>query len=238
MKTLIVDDVKLSRHGLHELLNSYYPECEVIGSVPSIELAKKILSEQKVQLIFLDVQLSDGLGFEVLESVDSDTKVVMLTAYENYAIESIRKGAFDYLLKPLDVQELQNCIQRIKEETQLENSVFDLINTQPIEGRIGIVDSDGINFIDTSEIHFLKAQGKYTEIHTSQGNYLSSKNLKQFEQILTQGTFMRIHHSFVVNLEYIKKYKREDNSLILKNNIELPVSKPRKELLTKRIITI
>ena len=119
MKTLIVDDVKLSRDGLASLIKLYFPEAEVIGSVPSVTEARKIIKSETLDIIFLDIQLQDGIGFDLLEDIPFNTKVIFITAYEQYAIEAIRKGAFDYLLKPINVEELNNCIQRIREINEI-----------------------------------------------------------------------------------------------------------------------
>lgn len=243
MKTLIVDDVKLSRDGFCSLLTSYFPEAEIIGSVPSVAAAREIVKANNIELIFLDIQLQDGIGFELLSDVSSDTKVVFITAYEQYAIEAIRQGAFDYLLKPVNVVELKNCIQRIHEastfeieEDESEDSV-DII-PRVVQNRIGISSVEGIDYVNTTEIMYLKAFGKYTELCCLNSNHISSKHLKLFEDLLSPDLFMRVHHSYLVNLSLVKRFKKDDTMLVLNNGVEIPVSKAKKELLMKRLIVV
>lgn len=239
MKTLIVDDVKLSRDGLAALIKSYFPEAEVIGSVPSVFEARRILKSEAVDILFLDIQLQDGVGFDVLDDVPFNTKVIFITAYEQYAIEALRKGAFDYLLKPVNVEELINCIGRIREVIEIEkNQKVTAPGETTFKGKLGISSVDGIDYLDVPNILFLKADGKYTELTHSGGNILSSKNLKMFEYILPDDLFMRVHHSFIVNISEVTRFSKEDSMLILRSGANIPVSKSRKELLMRRLIYI
>lgn len=240
MKTLIVDDVKLSRDGLGSLIRTYMPEAEIIGSVPSVQEARKLVRSEAVDLLFLDIQLQDGIGFDVLEDVPFETKVIFITAYEKYAIDAIRKGAFDYLLKPVNVEELKNCIARIRETGVIEQQKKDDSSPEAkvFQDRIGIASMDGIDYVETQDIFYLKADGKYTEVRTGENTLISSKNLKLFEYILPEQLFMRVHHSYIVNLSKARRFNKEDAMLILKDGTNIPVSKSRKDLLMKRLIYI
>jgi len=241
MKTLIVDDVKLSRDGLGTLINTYFPEAEIIGSVPSVLEARKIVKAETVDLLFLDIQLQDGIGFDVLDDVSFDTRIIFITAYEKYAIDAIRKGAFDYLLKPVNVEELKNCIARIREVNNIENEQQQQLssgNPLVFQEKIGISSMDGIDYVDTKDILYLKADGKYTEVRLRENTLISSKNLKMFEYILPENFFMRVHHSYLVNLSEVKRFNKEDAMLVLKDATTIPVSKSRKEMLMRRLIHI
>ncbi len=239
MRTLIVDDVKLSRDGLAVLLAETFPEAEILNSVGSVADARKLLNSESYDLIFLDIQLKDGIGFDLLDDIPAMTKVVFITAYENYAIEAIRNGAFDYLLKPINVEELTNCIQRIRsiariqEQIKSENSDLEIY-----QGKIGISSIDGIDYIDVEDIIFLKADGKYTEIITKTGKIVSSKNLKMFSYILNEKIFVRVHHSYIVNISLISRFKKDDGMIILKDGTSIPVSKSRKDYLLKRLVHV
>jgi two-component system LytT family response regulator len=242
MNTLIVDDVKLSRDGLGALINAYFPEAVVVGSVPSIEEARKVLKAETIDLLFLDIQLQDGIGFDILDDVAFDTKVIFITAYEKYAIDAIRKGAFDYLLKPVNVVELKNCIQRIREIKALENEHSEKEHLPEeslvFRGKIGISSMDVIDYVDTNDILYLKADGKYTMVCVRDQTITSSKNLKMFEFILPEEFFMRVHHSYLVNISEVKRFKKDDAMLVLKDGTEIPVSKSRKEMLMRRLVHI
>jgi two-component system, LytTR family, response regulator len=242
MNTLIVDDVKLSRDGLGALINTYFPEAVIIGSVPSIEEARKVLKSETVDLLFLDIQLQDGIGFDILDDVSFDTKIIFITAYEKYAIDAIRKGAFDYLLKPVNVVELKNCIQRIREIKSLEiqHQEKEHLPDEALiyRSKIGISSMDSIDYLDISDIRYLKADGKYTVVCLKDQTITSSKNLKMFEFVLPEAEFMRVHHSYLVNISEIKRFKKDDTMLILKDGTEIPVSKSRKEMLMRRLVHI
>jgi len=240
MNTLIVDDVKLSRDGLSALINTHLPEATIIGSVPSVEEARKILKKtDQIDLLFLDIQLQDGLSFEILDDVSLNSKVIFITAYEKYAIDAIRKGAFDYLLKPINVSELKKCIERIRELRELENEHREKASDSIVfKGKIGISSMDGIEYVNTTEITYLKADGKYTEVCLKNVTITSSKNLKMFEVILPESYFMRVHHSYLVNLSEVIRFKKDDAMLILSDGTEIPVAKSRKDLLTRRLIHV
>jgi two-component system LytT family response regulator len=239
MNTLIVDDVKLSRDGLSALINTHLPEAIIVGSVPSVEEARKLLKSEQIDLLFLDIQLQDGLSFDILDDVSLNSKVIFITAYEKYAIEAIRKGAFDYLLKPINVSELKKCIERIRELRELENEHLEKASDSIVfKGKIGISSMEGIEYVNTSEIHYLKADGKYTLVCLKNITITSSKNLKMFEVILPESSFMRVHHSYLVNLSEVIRFKKDDAMLILSDGAEVPVAKSRKDLLTRRLIHV
>lgn len=239
MKTLIVDDVKLSRDGLAALIKLYLPEAEIVGSAGSVGDARKIIKAESLDIIFLDIQLQDGIGFDLLEDIAFNTKVIFITAYEQYAIEAVRKGAFDYLLKPINVEELTNCIQRIREINEIisqQNS--EEAKAEIFPGKIGISSMDGIDYVNVNDILYLKADGKYTEIILKNNKFISSKNLKMFEYLLSDKQFVRVHHSYIVNLAEVIKFKKDDAMLILIDSTNIPVSKSRKDYLLKKLVHI
>ncbi len=238
MRTLIVDDVKLSRDGLAVLLGETFPEAEILNSVGSVADARRLLNSEVYDIVFLDIQLKDGIGFDLLDDIPAQTKVVFITAYENYAIEAIRNGAFDYLLKPINVEELNNCIQRIRNITEIQAQITSDVSTQIYQDKIGISSLDGIDYVDVDDIIYLKADGKYTEIITRNGKLVSSKNLKMFSYILNERLFVRVHNSYIVNISLISRFKKDDGMLILKDGTSISVSKSRKDFLLKRLVHI
>lgn len=240
MNTLIVDDVKLSRVGLATLIRTHLPEATIIGNVSSLEEARSLLKFKTIDLLFLDIQLQGGSGFDVLNDVSIDTKVIFITSYVEFAIDAIRKGAFDYLLKPLNINDLKNCILRIREVKILENEHHrkkEIREEVPVFiDKIGISSFDYIDYVEIKDILCLKADGKYTIVCTKSQTITSSKNLKMFELVLPEKLFARVHHSFLVNISEVQRFKKDDALLILSDGTEIPVSKSRKELLMKRII--
>lgn len=243
MNTLIVDDVKLSRDGLSTLINKFLPEANIVGSTPSIIEARKILKTQVIDLVFLDIQLQDGLSFALLEDVSPHAKVVFITAYEKYAIDALRQGAFDYLLKPINIDDLKRCIERIYDQAEQEELLRKQLNRIPpqhvFRDKIGISSMEGIEYVDTRSIIFLKADGKYTLVYLNINQVItSSKNLKMFESILPENLFMRVHHSYLVNMSEIQRFKKDDAVLVLSDGMEIPVSKSRKDMLVRRLLHV
>ncbi|MNJ84038.1 Transcriptional regulatory protein YehT [compost metagenome] len=240
MKALILDDIRISREGLAALLNKIDPDIEIAASVATTEEARQVFDEMAIDVAFLDIQLQAGTSFDLVDEIPFETKVVFITAYDEHAISAIRKGAFDYLLKPINSSDLRNCIQRIRDVdlqmTESGNSRNDDPRVNP--DLIGITGLDSIIFLKIEDIIYLKADGKYTMIQTTTEHITSSKNLKVFETMLPESKFMRVHHSFLLNLKYIKKFQKEYNTLVLENGAQIPVSKSRKDLLMQRLMHV
>ncbi len=243
MKALILDDIRISREGLATLLNKIDPDIEIAASVATTEEARQVFEEMTIDVAFLDIQLQAGTSFDLVDEIPFETKVVFITAYDEHAISAIRKGAFDYLLKPINSSDLRNCIQRIRdvdlqmaESNQFGNAKND--DARVHSDLIGITGLDSIIFLKIEDIMYLKADGKYTMIQTTTEHITSSKNLKVFETMLPESKFMRVHHSFLLNLKYIKKFQKEYNTLVLENGAQIPVSKSRKDLLMQRLMHV
>lgn len=243
MKALILDDIRISREGLAALLNKIDPDIEIAASVATTEEAKQVFDEMTIDVAFLDIQLQAGTSFDLVDEIPFETKVVFITAYDEHAISAIRKGAFDYLLKPINSSDLRNCIQRIRDvDLQMaesnESGGGKNDDTRVNSDLIGITGLDSIIFLKIEDIIYLKADGKYTMIQTTTEHITSSKNLKVFETMLPESKFMRVHHSFLLNLKYIKKFQKEYNTLVLENGAQIPVSKSRKDLLMQRLMHV
>jgi two-component system LytT family response regulator len=245
VKALILDDIRISREGLATLLNKIDPKIEIAASVATVEEARQVFDEMSIDVAFLDIQLQSGTSFDLVDEIPFETKVVFITAYDEHAIAAIRKGAFDYLLKPINSSDLRNCIQRIQDvdaqtadvqniSSNSDKNEDNLINSD----LIGITGLDAIIFLKIDDIVYLKADGKYTMIQTTTEHITSSKNLKVFETMLPESKFMRVHHSFLLNLKYIKKFQKEYNNLVLENGAQIPVSKSRKDLLMQRLMHV
>lgn len=225
------------------MLNKIDPKIEIAASVATVEEAKQVFDEMSIDVAFLDIQLQSGTSFDLVDEIPFETKVVFITAYDEHAIAAIRKGAFDYLLKPINSSDLRNCIQRIQD---VDAQTVDLQSNPPDKNEenlinsdlIGITGLDAIIFLKIDDIVYLKADGKYTMIQTTTEHITSSKNLKVFETMLPESKFMRVHHSFLLNLKYIKKFQKEYNNLVLENGAQIPVSKSRKDLLMQRLMHV
>ena len=239
MNALILDDIKISRDGLITILSKIDPSINVTACYGTLEEARAAIKNQFFDLAFLDIQLKDGTSFELIDEIPFETRIIFITAYDEHAIEAIRKGAFDYLLKPINTADLRNCIQRIHDvdlqNKQYQETVIVQNVTEANSNILGISSLDSIDFLPIDEIIYLQADGKYTTIKTTKESIISSKNLGIFEAMLPDKKFMRVHHSYLLNLDYIKKYQKDVSLMMLKDGTQIPVSKARKEMLLQRL---
>lgn len=233
LKTIIVEDEKISRDILKNYINKYCPNLEFVGEASNIEEAHKLIHQHELDLVFLDVEMPFGNGFDLLEQVeDRSFETIFVTAYDHYAIEALNNQATYYLLKPISIDELIKAVNIVTEiktkEDQLQNTILQP-STSIVKGKITIPLQDGFEVINVEEIVFCKADDNYTEIHFSNSKKIVSKTLKHFEEVLKEYPFARIHKSYLVNINAITKYKKgKGGSVELNNGKEVLVSASKK----------
>ncbi len=239
LKTIVVDDEFHSRASLKGILKEYCEGVEVIGEAKSAEEAIFILQSQKPDLVFLDIELGDGTGFDVLQAIDKpEFSIVFTTAFDQYAIKAIKFNALDYLLKPIDIDELQSAIQKVIElrKSEPENKNLDHLianlrmqhNENPV---ITLSTSDSFQYIPVHDIIRCEASGAYTEFHIrNKAPLLVSRTLKDYENLLQDHGFFRVHQSHLINLREIDKYVKTDGGyIVLKDGQKVAVSRSKKE---------
>ena len=233
MKALIVEDKEYIRKGLLNLLDLIDSEIEVIGECESVSEAVTVTKTCKPELIFLDINLEDGTAFDFLKQTENLTfKVIFITAYEEFALQALKIGAVDYLLKPVDIEELQLAIQKVEkltvdEQNQQINTVKEVWNNEGSKLVLSL--HDNFQVIDLNELMFCESDKGYTTFHCNNNKqYLISKTLKEFEERLSQTNFVRPHQSFMVNLKFIDKYEKS-GTIYLKNGQKIPVSSRKKD---------
>ena len=233
LKAIIVEDEAISRDIIRNYLGKYCPNVELLGEASNIEDGFKLIQKHDLDLVFLDVEMPFGNAFDLLEKIDNKTfETVFVTAYDHYAIEALNNQATYYLLKPISIDELikaVNLVSEIKEkENQLETAVL-TPKTNSVSGKITIPQQDGFEVVDVNDILFCKADDNYTEIYFENTKKLVSKTLKYFEDILKEHSFVRIHKSYLVNINTVVKYKKgKGGSVILTNGKEIMVSASKK----------
>ena len=233
LKAIIVEDEAISRDIIRNYLGKYCPNVELLGEASNIEDGFKLIQKHDLDLVFLDVEMPFGNAFDLLEKIDNKTfETVFVTAYDHYAIEALNNQATYYLLKPISIDELikaVNLVAEIKEkENQLETAVL-TPKTNSVSGKITIPQQDGFEVVDVNDILFCKADDNYTEIYFENTKKLVSKTLKYFEDILKEHSFVRIHKSYLVNINTVVKYKKgKGGSVILTNGKEIMVSASKK----------
>jgi len=233
MKTLIVEDKAYIRKGLLNLLQLVDTDVEVIGECESVKDAVVVANACKPALIFLDINLLDGTAFDFLEQTENlNFKIIFITAYEEYALQALKIGAVDYLLKPVDIEDLQIALQKvaelsIEEQKQQIETVKEVWNN--VDSNLILSLHDSFQVIDLNELLYCETDKGYTTFYCSDGKkYMVSKTLKEFEERLTTASFVRPHQSFMVNLKFIDKYEKS-GVIYLKNGKKIPVSSRKKE---------
>jgi two-component system LytT family response regulator len=246
INTVIVEDEEKSLYVLKEFLGQLAPDIRVCGSAGHIEEGVRLISDIAPQLVFLDVRIADGLGFEVLNRVaHRHFELICITAYDNYACDAFRYAAVDYLLKPIDMQELAEAIERVRnrmrEKIQL-GTVETLLRSLPQqysqEKKIGIPTANGYDLVSVQDILWCRSEGAYTVFYLSNTSKItSSRNLGAFEEALSRYDFFRIHHNTIVNMRRISRYvKGRGGSIVLSDGTELEVSQRRKNEFMERFL--
>lgn len=233
MKALLIEDKVYIRKGLMNLLETIETDVAVIGECGSVKEAVVVANACKPNLVFLDINLTDGTGFDFLDQTKHlDFKIIFITAYEEYALRALKSGAVDYLLKPVDPDELRQALKKIKGTTLAEQR-RQIGTAQKVwhkdDSTLVLSLSDSFQVIDLSELLFCESDKGYTTFYLSNGKkYVASKPIKEFEDQLLKANFTRPHQSFMVNLKYIDKYDKS-GSIYLKNGKKIPVSSRKKE---------
>jgi two-component system LytT family response regulator len=245
IKSIIIDDEPKSRKNLCDLLEQYCEQVEIVGEAASAAEALRIIKKTKPDLLFLDIEMPGGSGFDLLKSLnDQQYEVVFVTAFDKYGIEAIKFCAIDYLLKPIDIFELNkavekavNQIEKRKENQRLIELVAN-IDRPDEEKRIALPLSDRIEFVVISRIIRLEADGNYTRIFMENNkDYMVCKTLKDNNEVLEPYGFIRTHQSHLINLQKIKAYVKADGGYIeMEEGSQIPVSRQRKDEVLKKIL--
>jgi len=249
---LLIDDDENLRNGMKGLLTRYAPEIHILGEADSVKSGIEAIDKFKPQVVFLDIQLGDGTGFDILEQLalkngKSSSHIVFITAHEQYAIKAFRFSALDFLLKPVDPEELQKVVEKIKNvlkqndgyahiDLLLENIRKKVDNFK----RIALSTSDGIHLFEISDIIRCESEDNYTKFYIKNNKpIMISKTLKEYEEMLTEHGFERIHQSHLINLSYLKSYIKKDGGyVVMADNSNLPISQRKKERLQELLKTI
>ena len=233
MKALIVEDKAYIRKGLINLLETVETQVEIIGECASVKEAVVVANACKPELVFLDINLTDGSGFDFLDQTDNlDFKTIFITAYEEYALKALKIGAVDYLLKPVDVEELASALHKIKiipieEQKKQIDTVKKVWHLD--DATLVLSLSDSFQVIDLKELLYCESDKGYTTFYLSNTKkYIASKPLKEYEAKLKKVNFTRPHQSFMVNLKFIDKYDKS-GTIYLKNGQKIPVSSRKKD---------
>ncbi|MEQ1799595.1 MAG: LytTR family DNA-binding domain-containing protein [Lacibacter sp.] len=246
IKVLTVDDEPKNLRILKELISGYCPQATLVGEADSIDTAILLIREHQPDLVLLDIEMPNGNAFDLLDRImPVNFEIVFVTAFDAFTLKAFKYSALDYLLKPVSIEELKTAIakaqQRIDQKNlnlRLNNLLQGIQNTDNNLQKIAIPAHNGnFEFIAFDEILYCEASGPFTFVHTSKGYKLtSSKSIKEYEELLPQQIFFRSHHSYLINLNKVKRYlKGRGGEVEMSNGSLLEVATRRKEEFLKRI---
>jgi two-component system LytT family response regulator len=239
VKALIIDDEAKARNILHHYLVSFVPEVTEIRQAESVDESLAIVAGYEPDIVFLDVEMPHKNGFDFLTSLaDIPFDVIFTTAYNQYAIQAIRFSALDYLLKPVDPDELKAAVHRHIEKTETaiekkvlyQNLVSNIEKKEVKDFRIAVPSAEGVYFFTIDEILRLEADRSYTHIHlVKKRPFIASKTLRHFEEMLDEFGFIRTHKSHLVNPRHITHVTNDNEHLLLSDGSKVEVSRRKKE---------
>lgn len=248
INAVIVDDEKRSRDTLNGLINKFCPEVDVIGFADNYESSLVLIRTQKPQLVFLDIQLNDGNGFQILEQLKPiNFEVIFTTAYDQYAIKAIRYSALDYLLKPVIPDELIDSVKKAQKKInsgQINESVHTLLENLNVvnneSNKIVLSTSEGMFVFKIDDIIRCESDDYYTRFFFSNRQpLLISKTLKQNEELLGDQQFIRPHKSHLININYISQYVKTDGGyILLTDGTKIPVARRKREMISEFLVKL
>lgn len=238
LKAILIDDELNSLQNLQNKLEKYCPAVKIISAIQKPEEAISLIRQQKPDVLFLDIEMPKMNGFRLLEELGNfEGDVIFITAYNHFAIEAMRISAFDYLVKPVSIADLQNAIVRLqqqkskhtKERLNVLKQSIEENNSQ--ENKIAVPTNEGLEFIVIESIIRIESSANYSRLYlVNRQSLLVTKLLKDFEEILTPYRFFRVHNSHLINLNYISKYIRgEGGQVVMENGDVVDVSRRKKE---------
>lgn len=239
IKAIIIDDEHYGCQALKVALEQYCLDVDVVAICEDPELGIEAIQNHKPDLVFLDVQMPNMSGFDVLKQLAPiNFEVIFVSSYDQYAIKAIKFSALDYLLKPVDVDDLIQAVKKAQERMQNAGQDYRyqsiINNIQHQSGKIeklAVPTMEGIEFFNISDIIYCQADRNYTNLYlTNHQKHLISKNLKDFENLLSSSGFCRVHNSSLINMNHVKKYiKGEGGYVLLTDNHHVDIARRRKE---------
>jgi len=244
-KVIIVDDESGARKVISAIIRNFTKNFEIIAEADSVESGIKTINDNEPDIVMLDINLQDGTGFDILKKLDKvDFKLIFITAYDEFAIQAIKFSAFDYILKPVDADELVETLSKIEtvfnsstDKSQIEELLNGLANKPKEKKKIILKTSESIHIVDIQDIVYCKSDNNYTEFHfLHKKMILVSNTLKYYEGVLAAKGFIRSHQSYLVNAQHIKAYEKRDGGyLLVSNNEQIAVSNSKRQLVFEAI---
>ena len=245
IKSIIVEDEAQNRENLVCMIAVYCPQVEVMMQCASVTEARQAIIELHPGLVFLDIEMPGGNGFTLLESLpDAFFEVVFVTAHDNYGVKAIKFSALDYILKPIDPDELRNAVEKAskkisrKEENLRMLNLLQNVQREPSNRMIALSLADSIEFVPVQSIVRCESDSNYTTFYLKSGEQLIvSRTLKEFDELLAPHGFLRVHQSHLINMSEIKSYVKSDGGYIrMKDGATVSISRQRREITLKALM--
>jgi two-component system, LytTR family, response regulator len=244
-RAIIIDDEEGSRETLNNLVSDFLPDVEVVALAYSVETGKEAIKKFKPDLVFLDIQMQNETGFDLLETFrEINFEIIFTTAYDHFAVKAFKFSALDYLLKPIDIEELKTAVEKAKKKRSYSNSSLQLNallhNQKSLNNnfkKIALPTLEGLEFIQINNIIRFEADGAYTMIFLVTGEKMVvSKIIKEFEDMLSENHFFRPHQSHLINLHHMKKYVKGDGGYaVMSDNSNIPIARRKKDEFLKAL---
>lgn len=239
LTTIIIDDEPRARETIKNMLMLYCPELELVGEAASVASGVELINKIQPEVVLLDIKMPDGSGFDLLEQLDAiDFALVFITAFDEYAVKAFKFSAMDYLLKPIDPDELVDTIARVKYHKKSDNIDLSVVlnNLRDLKKenkKLVLKTAESIFVVSVQDIIRCESSGNYTYFYfTNEKPILVSHTLKDYEEMLKEHSFLRVHQSHLVNLEHIKRFDKSDGGmLVMTDNKTVPVATRKKEML-------
>ena len=239
LTAVIIDDEANSVDVLKTLLATYCPTVKVIAQADHAAAGRKLINEHSPDLVFLDIEMPFETGFDMLDALENrNISVIFVTAYDHYALKAIKYYAMDYLLKPVDIDELKLAVKKAEDKKQQQdftelpvNLLKNYLEKGLDNSKIALPMADGIQFVNRNEIVRCEACGNYTKIYLKENRtYLVARTLGEYEDLLAPYNFLRIHHAHLINLDHIEKYVRgEGGYVIMSDGAVVDISRRKKQ---------
>ncbi len=244
LNVVIIDDEPDAVRFIQGIIQEYCPNLAIAGTANSARDGVSVITQKKPDLVFLDVQMPHGSGFDLLSSFpEKSFDVIFITAFNHYAIQAIKFSAVDYILKPVNISEFIEAVSKVEQKrASREYHNIDYSNLlenlkTPVPSKLAIPTNDGIEYLNTSEIIRIEADRSYSWFFlTDKKKYLVSRNLKEYQELLSDINFFRPHNSHLINLEHVKKFIRHEGGYIeMTDGSNVPVSRGKRDLFLLRM---
>ncbi len=244
-QTILIDDDQLSRRGLRRILEQNFPEIEIVGEADSVSSGLDLINRVEPELVFLDIEMPDGTGFSLLEQVTNvNFKVVFTTSYSDYAITAFKYSAFDYIVKPVLIENVRLTINRIneipvlREKQRVEVLKRNLNPGTDSDQTIALPEINGFIIVKVNDIVRCEGERNYSRVFFTNGSsVLVSRTLLDFDNLLVPHGFFRIHRSHLINLKNVNRYLKTDGGMVeMKDKTQLPISPKFKDDFLNRVL--